>query len=324
MGSRKDMQWRPPLKAARWTAGAIVAGMLLATPGAAKNFGPWGTPVNAEDLDGSSDLINTQWTDGCPIMSPYDGSLYMASDRQLPGAQGGLDIWIAPRSGDGWGEPVNAGETINSGGAEFCPTPARGNRFFFVKRISASDTDIYVVKKLPTGWGEPEMLPKGPGQINSDAEEWSPSWYEAPDGTEVLYFSSTRDSSTGPASPAAKHDIFYSVDFGAAQLAAGVVNTDDPAFSDARPNVRHDGLEIVFDSTRQGGAPDLYTASRSSVSAPWGNLQHLTTGATEINSSAAESRGSFSWDGTMLLFGSTRAGSTDIYVSYRDKLTGRR
>lgn len=275
MLSKGDIHWPAPLSALRWTASAIAAGMLIAAPGAAKNFGPWSTPVNAEDLAGSSENVNTQWTDGCPILSPYDGSLYMASDRVMDGAQGSLDIWIAPRSGDGWGDPVNAGDTINTGGAEFCPTPARGNRFFFVRRSSASDTDIYVVKKLPTGWGEPEMLPKGPGQINSDAEEWSPSWYEAPDGTEVLYFSSTRNSSTGPASPAAKHDIYYSVNYGSAQLAAGGVNTDNAAFSDARPNVRRDGLEIVFDSTRAGGPPDLYTATRGSVSAAWGDPLRL-------------------------------------------------
>ena len=303
--------WRPVTRtASRRGASAIVAAMLLASAAAAQEFGPWSTPVNAEDLDGSSANLNTQWTDGCPILSPYDGSLYMASDRQMDGAQGGLDIWIAPRSGDGWGDPVNAGADINTGGAEFCPTPARGNRFFFVRRLSATDTDIYVVKKLPAGWGEPEMLPKGEGLINSDAEEWSPSWFETADGHEMLYFSSTRDGH-----PAQK--IYYSVDYGDAELAGGVVNT---AGSNARPNVRRDGLEIVFDSTRDVSPPDLYTATRESVYEPWGNLQRLATGVTEINHpTAAESRGSFSWDGKILMFGSTRAGSTDIYMSTREK-----
>jgi hypothetical protein len=32
---------------------------------------------------------------------------------------------------------------------------------------------------------------------------------------------------------------------------------------DSRPNVRRDGLEIVFDSTLDGGLPQIFTATRS-------------------------------------------------------------
>lgn len=318
---KKDVWWPQPARAVRWGASAVAAAMLLAGTGAAREFGPWGAPIHAEDLPGSSDMVTTEMVDGCPILSPYDGSLYMASNRA--GGAGLLDIWIAPKSGDGWGDPVNAGSPINTGAEEFCPTPARGNRFFFVRRLSATDTDIYVVKKLPTGWGEPEMLPKGEGQINSDAEEWSPSVYETDDGREILYFASTRNSVTGFASPAGKQDIFYSVDFGAAQLAQGGANSPDPAHSDARPNVRRDGLELVWDSTRGGGAPDIWTARRDSVDAPWGPASAITI----VNSAAPESRPSLSWDGTTLLLGSGRPGGdgmTDIYVSKREKVTGRR
>lgn len=296
---------------------AVAAGIgaLVAASGvAAKTFGEWSAPVSAESLPGSSSQVNTAFNDGCPIQSPYDGSLYMASNR--PGGHGGLDIWIAPKSGDGWGTPVNAGPTINTSADEFCPGPARGNRFFFVRRLSATDTDIYVVKKLPTGWGTPERLPTGANAINSPFEEWSPSVYETKNGDEVLYFSSTRNGH-----PA--HDIFYSVDFGPAQFAAGGANS---SASDARPNVRRDGLELVWDSTRgaPSSPPDIWSATRSSVNAPWGTAVQLGNG---INSPAGESRPSLSWDGTTLLFGSSRPGegvppTADIYVSTREKITG--
>ncbi len=132
----------------------------------AKQFAQWSAPVNAETLAGSSASLNTSSNDGCPILSPYDDTLYIASNR--PGGQGGLDIWAAPRSGDGWGAPVNLGPDINTAADEFCPSPARGNRLFFVRRLSATDTDVYVVKNGPKGLGVPQSVGSG---VNSSAEE---------------------------------------------------------------------------------------------------------------------------------------------------------
>ena len=293
------------------TIGAGLAALAAATAVAAKEWNEWGDPVNAEDLAGSHDMLNTEFNDGCPILSPYDGSLYIASDR--PGGFGGLDIWIAPRSGEGWGEPVNAGPRINTAAAEFCPSPARGNRFFFVRRLGPTNTDIYVVKHGPNGFGTPQALPAGDDAINSPFEEWSPTWFEAPDGREFLYFASTRRGHP-------KQEIYFSVDLGNAQLAAGGVDSDA---SDARPNVSRDGLEIVWDSTRTGSmGTDIWTARRSTVDSQWGAAEHLPH---PINSAGNESRPSLSWDGTTLMFGSTRAGvegSADVFRSKRTKVTG--
>ena len=219
-----------------WSFAAATA--LVGTGVAAKSFGDWSAPVNAETLAGSSSDLNTASNDGCPILNPYDDSLYRASNR--PGGQGGLDIWIAPRSGDGWGTPVNAGPAINTAADEFCPTPARGNRFFFVRRLSATDTDIYVVKDLPNkGFGTPQRLQTGATAINSPSEEGS-------QGT------------------------------------------------------------------------DIYSATRSSVDEPWESAVQLGNG---INSAGNESRASISWDGTRLMFGTTRAGgegAADIWTSTRE------
>lgn len=312
---RRNIWWRPPATKAWLLCGALA----MAGGAYAKSFTAWGLPVNAETLPGSSSDLNTSSNDGCPILSPYDGSLYMASNRpgsvNKPGStERSLDIWIAPWTGSGWGTPVNAGPTINTSADEFCPTPARGNRFFFVRRLSATDTDIYVAKDLPNkGFGAPVRLPTGTTAINSPWEEWSPSVFEAPDGREFLYFASTRRGHP-------VQEIFYSVNLGAAQLAQGGV---DSAASDARPNVRHDGLEIVWDSTRTGSqGTDIWTASRSSVDDPWGTAIQLPQ---PINSAGNESRASLSWDGTRLMFGTTRAGgegSADIWTATREKVTG--
>jgi hypothetical protein len=303
-----EIWWRPPSLRAVLTCGAIV--VTAAGAAAAKEYGDWGEPVNAESLSGSSSEVNTDsFGDGCPILDPYTNDLYMASNR-MPGGAGGQDIWIAHWNGSGWDAPENAGPNINTSADEFCPSPARGNRFFFVRGTIAggANTDIYVSKRHPNaGFGPAQRLPAGDDAINSPAQEWSPSWFEAPDGREFLYFSSTRDR---------RQRIYYSVNFGPAQLAPGGVNTSESTVQDARPNVRHDGLEVVFDSNRYGtlGGQDIWTATRSSVDQPWGTAEHLGNG---INSAGSESRASLSWDGTRLMFGSSRTGAGDIYTSTR-------
>ena len=286
---------------------AGAAALATASIVAAKEFTEWSAPVSAESLSGSSSALNTASNDGCPILSPYDDALYIASNR--PGGHGGLDLWRAERSGDGWGAPVNLGPAVNTAADEFCPSPARGNRLYFVRRLSPTNTDIYVVRNGPKGLGTPQSVGAG---VNSSAEEWSPSWFEA-DGNDVLYFSSTREG---------RQRIYYSVNFGPARLAQGGVNS---SAADARPNVRRDGLEIVWDSTRSGGLglTDIWTSTRNSTDEPWEPAVHLPG---PINSDAGESRASLSWDSTVLMFGSTRAGgegSADVYRSTRSKVTGR-
>ena len=287
---------------------ALIA--LVATPVAAKQFGEWSTPTSLELLPGSSADVNTGSLDGCPIQSPDGLSLYMASNRA--GGLGNIDIWVAqrPSTAVGFGTPVNLGAPINSSADDFCPTPVRGKGLFFVSSRAGGcgAADIYFARLNPAhGWGTPRHLGCA---VNSTAGEASPSYLEE-DGHGALYFSSNRSGVS---------NIYRSVENSdgsfAAPAAVAELNT---AFEDARPNVRKDGLEIVFDSTRPGGSggPDLYAATRGSVNETWSAPVNL---GPAINSAAPDTRASLSWDGRTLLFGSGRAGgegSTDIYVSTR-------
>lgn len=274
----------------------------------ATNFGEWSAPINAEELSGNNGAPNSPQGDGCPILDPYTNDLFIASTR--PGGFGGLDIWIAAWNGDGWDEPVNAGPEINSATNDYCPTPARGNRLFFVSRRDEPNGDIYVAKRLPgQGVVSVERLPS---PINSPQEEWSPSVFDDDQGNEVLYFSSTRDGG---------QDIYESIAYGAPSKVASL----STQYSDARPNVSRNGREIVFDSDRPGGegASDIWTATRGSTSASW----NAPIPIPQVNSPAGESRASISWDGTMLVFGSSREGgegASDIYVSTRERAASRR
>ena len=295
--------------------GAAVVFVSLALIASAMHFTSWGTPTNAEAVQGTSSELNTPFNDGCPIQSPDGLSLYIASNR--PGGLGGQDIWVAHRdSADArWGAPENVGAPVNSAANDFCPTPLQGKRLLFVSERGGPGTcgsgDIYLTRLNPAqGWDDPENLGC---QVNSAAGEAGPSYFETLDGAQ-LYFSSTRggdsniyassqlaDGSFGPAVPVAS------------------LNT---ASDDFRPNVRKDGLEVVFDSNRAGtlGGQDIWSSTRDSVADEWSTPVDLT----EVNSAANETRASLSWDGRTLTFGSDRAGSegmADVYESTRGNLT---
>lgn len=287
---------------------AISTAMLLTiavAPAAAKHYSAWSSAASIETLPGSSPQVNTEFVDGCPIQSPDGLSLYMASTR--PGL-GGIDIWVAhrPSTAVGFGTPVNLGPTLNSTADDFCPTPVPGKGLFFVS-TRGGNADIYFSRNNPAhGWTAPVGLGAA---INSALPEFSPSYFEA-DGRTFLYFS------RGP-------DI-YSAELQGDNSwgSVGPVAQLNSALNDFRPNVRKDGLEIVFDSNRATGSDqDLYFATRSSVDASW---SMPVNAGPAINTAANETRGSFSWQAETLLFGRAPApeGMTDIYFATRTKLRG--
>ena len=275
---------------------------MLAMPGlvAAKHFSAWADPSQ----DGLGN-VNTTSLEGCSMQSPDGLSLYFASDRL--GGLGATDIWVAHRvsTDASWGAPVNLGAPINTAASEVCPTPVRGNGLFFISARSGGYGlgDIYFARLTDHGWTAPVNLGGG---VNSSAGEAGPSYFEA-DGHAFLYFS------RGP-------DIYASeqASDGSWGSAAPVTELNSTS-NDFRPNVRKDGLEVVFDSNRAGGSggQDLWTATRESVHDAWSapiNLVNLNTPFDEL-------RASFSWDAKTLYFSRTGGlgGSMDLWVTTRTR-----
>jgi Tol biopolymer transport system component len=304
------------------TLAALATATASAALAAGFGFTPWGAPVNAESIQGTSSDLNTASLEGCPIVSPDGLSLYFASDR--PGGLGGLDIWVARRqsSSTPFGTPVNVGAPVNSEKDDFCPSPMAENWFFFVSTRpgGCGDSDIYATRRVGEhGWWQPLHLGC---HVNSPGQEASPYLLiHKESGRKLLYFSSNQPGGFAPDTGPPDADIYVSqltaVGFGPARLVPGL-NT---AANDARPNLRPDGLEIVFDSNRPGtlGGQDIYTATRANVHRPWSEPFNL---GPVVNTAAMETRASLSWDGTSLYFGSNRPGgegSTDIYVAARTK-----
>ena len=163
--------------------------LALAPAAHAGSFSPWTDAVDAESLPGTSELLNTQFNDGCPIQSPSGLSLYMASNRKrfVGDPRTDLDIWVSRRAStdDPWGPPENL-EPVNSASDDFCPTPVRGGGLFFVSRkvtlgVTCGMGDIYFTRRNPVhGWREPEHLACGTeGGPNSPLDEQGPSYVEA-------------------------------------------------------------------------------------------------------------------------------------------------
>jgi Tol biopolymer transport system component len=118
-------------------------------------------------------------------------------------------------------------------------------------------------------------------------------------------FASTmlRDGSFGPAAP--------------------VTELNDAAANAIQPHLRMDGRELVFSSNRSGtlGGQDVWISTRDSVQDPWSTPINL---GAAVNTPAAETRPSLSWDARALLFGRAPGpeGMSDIYITSRDRITG--
>ena len=305
---------------------AVLMVSVAAAAIAGPHLSPWGTAQKIDEIAGNSSELNTAFLDGCPIQSPDGLDLYMASTRpRFPGdTRTDLDIWVAHRTSTdaSFGAPVNLGEPVNSTADDFCPTPVRGGGLFFVSREALAGScglgDIYFTRRNPSGgYAEPEHLACGPMGPNSSLDEQGPSYVEL-DGGAFLFFSSSSMVVPG--------DIYVSQRLadGTFGPASRVLALNSPG-NDIQPNVRKDGLEIVFSSNHsypgaQGGQ-DLYVATRGSAGDPWSTPVNLGTG---VNTAAAETRPSLSWNALSLLFGRAPGpeGMADVYVSSRDKLKG--
>ncbi len=300
------------------TAAAIALSIAIMPIG----LGAWFESWSAWNVATPVVEVNSPQSDGCPIESRDGLSLYIASTRdRVPN-----DIFAADRASkqEPFGTPVSLGAPVNSVFNDFCPTPVYGSYLFFVsERTDEGPTcnagsgrgDIYLIRRnAASGWGAPQHLgcaDDGTGP-NTTGAEFSPSLVTTAEGT-FLYFSS---DVTG------NQDIYRSRRGRGGRFGPPVpVKELNTEFDDRMPNVRADGLEIVFSSLRltdargidrQGGF-DVYVSRRSSTRKKWSPPVNL---GPAVNGPGNETRATISWDGERLYFG--RDG--DIYSSMRTRV----
>jgi hypothetical protein len=281
---------------------AFIGAAALAMPA----FGDWSPREDIQSLPGSSTELNSPSIDGCASISPDGLTLAFNSFRSA-----NQEIWLATRTNtsEGFGDPVKLSAPVNTTAQEFCPVMARGGKLYFSSSRGGEPGDIYVSKFGPKGWSDPEHL--GANVNTPGTVEEAPTFYEDDEGRQVMLFSRRSASAfTG-----AGGKIYQSVDGAPATLVQGAPNGVSSG-GDNRPSVTHDGKTIFWDSFRTGsqGGPDIWTATRSNTSEPWGQAVQLT----QLNSAANDTRPYVSWDGGTLII----SAANDLWFSTRPRATG--
>jgi outer membrane protein OmpA-like peptidoglycan-associated protein len=104
--------------------------------------------------------INTKYWESHACISADGETLYLASNRKE--GLGGMDIWVSKMGPEGWEEPQNIGETINTDLNEDHPFISEdGSLLFFASQghFNIGGYDIFYTEKQADGsWGEPRNI----------------------------------------------------------------------------------------------------------------------------------------------------------------------
>lgn len=121
-----------------------------------------------------------------PSLSSDNKRLYFSSD--MPGGEGGMDIWYCDWNGTSWGNPVNAGKNVNTKGTEIFPFIADDGSLYFASNAhpGMGGLDIHVSRMENGGFSKPENLGS---PINSSDDDFGLVLQQ---GGNAGYFSSNR------------------------------------------------------------------------------------------------------------------------------------
>ncbi len=136
--------------------------------------------------------INSNHHESHASFSRDGNTIYFSSDR--PGGMGGSDIYISHKLPDGtWGEPLNAGENINTPNNEEGPFIHPDNKTLYFSsdgNQSIGGFDIFKSKRNENGeWKEPENIGY---PINTPADDLF--YIPTPNGQRVYYATRGKES----------------------------------------------------------------------------------------------------------------------------------
>ena len=136
-------------------------------------------------------LNSKDFSVGHPSLSADGQTLYFVSD--MPGGQGGTDIWMCKREGDIWGPATNLGKTVNSSENEMFPSIQKDGTLYFASNghPGYGALDIFKTKNNNGAWTTPENLHP---PVNSSFDDFAIAF--AP-GDKNGFFSSNRPDGAG-------------------------------------------------------------------------------------------------------------------------------
>jgi len=297
----------------------VLAFVTISRTPAAPAFSGWSAPVNL------GSVVNSAFDDYGGALSKDGLSLYFTSTR--PGGFGGEDLWVTQRASedDPFGLPINLGATVNTGAADRTPGLTRDGHWLLFASNRAGGfgaLDIWASYRANThddfGWEPPVNL--GPGINTAATDDTGPTFLEGDGGRpDRIYFA------RGIAGLNGGTDIYVSEfgsdgTWGPAQILPELAS---PA-ADAGPEIRFDGREIIFHSTRAGSAAtDLWSAVRDTPDDPFQPPVNL---GSPINSATIDRDACLSSKGNVMILSSDRTGgfgSRDLYVSTRTRPSGK-
>lgn len=224
-----------------------------------------------------------------------------------------------------WRPPVLLDAPLNTAGDDYEPRFAwDGLTLYFVRGKAGENADIYLTRRTPTGWDEPQPVPG----INGEYDDLGPE--PAADG-ETLYFYSNRPGGLGGYDlwMARRHD-------GAWQPPTNLGPTVNSTFNDYGPAVTPDGGRLLFSSNRPQGTdprqptPDAWPATlREDLFYRTYDLYSVTLSehgpsAAEplaaLNTPANEGAPCISPVGDFVYFSSDRPGGAGGFDLYRARL----
>lgn len=140
--------------------------------------GKWSEPVMLAINDPAA------W-DACPALSLDEKTLYFASNRDVDGALGNVDIYKATLDEKGeWSNPVNIGAPINTRGNDMYPSFNKDGKFYFASdgHPSLGSLDIFYVDPKE---GKIANIGK---PVNTSYDDFGLVWKDSLEG----YFASNR------------------------------------------------------------------------------------------------------------------------------------
>jgi hypothetical protein len=132
---------------------------------------------------------NPQYEAGHPSVSKDGKYLFFASD--MPGGQGGSDLYFCEWINGQWSTPVNLGPKVNSQSSENYPFMHPSGRLYFSSNRPGGKgrMDVYYTMLTLGSWDTPSMLPE---PINSPSDDFA---FVADENLQKGYFSSNRGRS---------------------------------------------------------------------------------------------------------------------------------